>query len=285
MYSFKFPMQMFARPEPVVGLRPDPVFIVGMHRSGTSALGGVIEPLGLSVGKTLMPPNADANPKGYYENLSIADLHDRFLSDVGRAWMDARPLLGKAFTGKAARRFRRELPPLILNEFGQERPLIKDPRLCTLLPLWMPLIAEAFPNTCFLLPVRHPVEVACSLRKRDQLPMSHGLALWMLHVLEAEKATRGFPRAFSTYDQLLESPAQTLDSLARKVNLPVGDHAAIVDSRIDSSLRHHSEQPWPENEPDADLILAVHVALTRDSSGMEDTLDKLRDAYYRKMEW
>lgn len=285
MYSFKFPLQIFSRPEPVIGLRPDPVFIVGMHRSGTSALGGVIEPLGLSVGKTLMPPNAEANPKGYYENLSIADIHDRFLTEIDRSWMDARPVPARAFVGKAARRFRRELPALISKEFAQERPLIKDPRLCTLLPLWKPLIEEAFPDACFLLPVRHPVEVACSLRKRDQLPMSHGLALWMLHVLEAERATRGFPRAFSTYDQLLESPARTLDSLARTVNLPTGDHAAIVDSRIDSSLRHHSEQPWPENEPDSEVILAVHEAFTSGAAGMEDTLDNLRATYYRKMRW
>lgn len=285
MYSFKFPIQFFSRPEPLIGVRPDPVFIVGMHRSGTSALGSVIEPLGLSVGKTLMPPTADANPRGYYENLSIADLHDRFLTDLGRSWMDARPLPSRAFAGKAARLFRRELSPLILKEFAQERPLIKDPRLCTLLPLWLPLIEETFPDACFLLPVRHPVEVASSLRKRDKMPMSHGLALWMLHVLEAEKATRGFPRAFSTYDQLLESPAQTLDSLARKVNLPVGDHATIADSRIDSSLRHHAEQPWPENEADSDLILGVHEAMTSGASDMEDTLDKLRATYYKKMRW
>jgi hypothetical protein len=52
------------------GLRPDPVFIVGMHRSGTSALSGALEKLGLSVGKTVMPPHAQ-NPKGYFENLAL----------------------------------------------------------------------------------------------------------------------------------------------------------------------------------------------------------------------
>ena len=45
-----------------------------MHRSGTSALSGVLEPLGLTVGKTVMPPNA-GNPKGYYENNALMELH------------------------------------------------------------------------------------------------------------------------------------------------------------------------------------------------------------------
>ena len=72
-------------------MRPDPVFIIGMHRSGTSALGGVLESLGLTVGKTVMPPNAaEGNPKGFSENLALMQFHDRFLESVKSIWWDCR---------------------------------------------------------------------------------------------------------------------------------------------------------------------------------------------------
>src|SRR5579863_3593312 len=114
-----------------------------MHRSGTSAVGGALEALGLTVGKTVMPPDpAGRNPKGFFENLALVELHDRFLAAIGSDWRDIEPLGAGHFEGRAARRFRKELLQLLMEEFGRERPLIKDPRLCRLLPLWLPLIGK-----------------------------------------------------------------------------------------------------------------------------------------------
>ncbi len=206
MRALKLPLGIFDRsPSPDSVLRPDPVFIVGMHRSGTSALGGALEGLGLSIGKTLMPPDVEGNPKGHFENLAVAELHGRFLTDVDRDWMDPRLLGPELLAGKAARKFRKRLPSLLVREFGHERPLIKDPRLCILLPLWIPLIENAFPQACFLLPVRHPLEVAFSLRKRNGFSLSHGLALWTIHALEAES---GHSRP--------DAPLYHLQSVARR---------------------------------------------------------------------
>lgn len=266
-------------------LRRDPVFMVGMHRSGTSALGGALESLGLSIGKTLMPPDGEGNPKGHFENMAVAELHGRFLTDVGHDWMDAQPLKPETFACRRAKKFREALPRLLSKEFGYERPLIKDPRLCILLPLWMPLIESTFSKACFILPVRHPMEVALSLKKRNGLPFSQGLTLWTLHVLEAERATRGLARYFSTYNQLLEFPGETLQSFARILNLPARDISAVVDRRIDPALRHHSEPAWPKLEPHADLILAIYEALIQRPPGMEGALDNLRETYYRRMQW
>jgi hypothetical protein len=286
MHSFKFADGILGRQTFAESiLRPDPVFIVGMHRSGTSALAGALEALGLSIGKTLMPPDVEGNPKGHFENMAIAELHGRFLEDIGRDWMDACPIKRELFAGRRAQKFRKALPRLLSGEFGHERPLIKDPRLCVLLPLWMPLIQSTFPKTCFLLPVRHPVEVALSLSSRNGLTLSQGLALWTIHVLEAERATRGLARHFSTYSQLLESPVATMQSFAVGLDFSTGDLSAVVERRIDPALRHHSDPPWPPSEPHADLILAVYHALARRADEMEKILDDLREAYWRRMQW
>src|SRR5208282_6828895 len=78
-------------PQPPSGLRPDPVFILGMHRSGTSALGGALGPLGLTVGKSVMAPKKE-NPKGFYENNSLMEFHDEFLTSIGSDWRDLAPI-------------------------------------------------------------------------------------------------------------------------------------------------------------------------------------------------
>jgi hypothetical protein len=265
-------------------LRTDPVFIIGMHRSGTSALGGVLESLGLTVGKSVMPPRPD-NPKGFYENLALTELHDKFLKSIGSGWDDPKPIVGKDFQGEAASRFQSKLLPLLAEEYGEGRPLIKDPRICRLMPLWVPLIKEHFTEAQFILPIRHPVAVAHSLVQRGEMTIGDSLKLWVVHVIEGERSTREFPRAFTTYDKLMRSPVETMLGLARSVGLPEDGVAAAVSKQIDSRLRHHTECSWPEGAPDEALILAMHQALLSEESGKREELDRLRKEYYGQMGW
>ncbi len=265
-------------------LRPDPVFIIGMHRSGTSALGGVLEPLGLTVGKTVMPPHAgQGNPKGFYENLPLTELHDKFLASINSSWRDLEPVREEHFRGAAARRFQKELPGLLIEEFGERRALIKDPRMCRLMPLWVPLIKEHFPRAGFILPIRHPVEVAYSLRQRDQLTLDHALKLWVVHVLEGEKNTRGFSRLFATYNQLMQAPVETVGRMAESLGLSADGIAAAVSRQIDSTLRHHAEPPWPDGEPCEGLTMSIHRALASGDAAQAEELDRLGQEYYGQM--
>jgi hypothetical protein len=172
---------------------------------------------------------------------------------------------------------------LLIDEFGQGRPLIKDPRMCRLMPLWLPLIGEYFPQARFILPVRHPVEVAHSIRKRDRLKLDVGLKLWAVHVLEGERTTRGFTRMFTTYDQLLQFPAQTAVHLAKWLGLPNKAAPGAAPCQIDPALRHHANLPWPAGEPYKDLTLSIHQTLASEEPDKEQKLDRFRKEYYRLM--
>ena len=44
------------------------VIVLGMHRSGTSALAGLLHELGLEMGSSLMSGRADENEKGFWEH-------------------------------------------------------------------------------------------------------------------------------------------------------------------------------------------------------------------------
>ena len=58
------------------------VLIVGMHRSGTSALSGMLNLLGVSVPADQIPPDQH-NPLGYFEPQSIIDFHEALLAKLG----------------------------------------------------------------------------------------------------------------------------------------------------------------------------------------------------------
>jgi hypothetical protein len=285
-HALKLPIPFFKlNPQPAPGiLRPDPVIILGMHRSGTSALGGALEPLGLTVGKSVMPPKEE-NPRGFYENSSLMEFHDKFLTSIGSSWRHLGPLDPEGFQGPSPLRFQRKLLRLLIDEFGSDRPMIKDPRMCRLMPLWIPLIQEHFPQARFILPIRHPVEVAHSLRQRGDVTLDQGLKLWVVHVLEAERTTRSFSRQFTTYDQLMQSPVQTVLSLAKELGLSSHVDAAAISRQIDSTLRHHTEPPWPAGEPFQDLTLSIHQALVSENASKEANLDRLRLEYYGQMGW
>ncbi|MGH2482289.1 MAG: sulfotransferase family protein, partial [Ktedonobacteraceae bacterium] len=61
------------------------IIVLGMHRSGTSAVAGMLNALGMYLGSDLMAPAAD-NPKGFYEHNGITNLHDELLSSLGSSW-------------------------------------------------------------------------------------------------------------------------------------------------------------------------------------------------------
>jgi hypothetical protein len=265
-------------------LRRDPVFVVGVHRSGTSALAGALSSLGLTVGKTVMPPHPD-NPKGYYENKAITDLHDEFLADIGESWSSAHPINPVHFQGERADRFRYDLLMLMLDEFKQhERPVIKDPRLCQLLRLWLPIVQQHLWRASFVLPIRHPVEVAASLRKRDGFTLAQGVALWAVCALEAERVTRRYRRLFTTYEALLQSPLDTMRKVARTVRLNPNEVASSVPNKVDPTLRHHKNLDWPADDPHQKLILDIYQTLLAQDRQMEQRLDVLRRNYYQERE-
>src|ERR1700722_9316263 len=89
------------------------LIVLGMHRSGTSALTGVLHHLGVALGERLMPTSPD-NPRGYWEHNDIVDVDHRLMATFGRTWDDIRSLPAGFERGAAGRAASGELS-LILN--------------------------------------------------------------------------------------------------------------------------------------------------------------------------
>jgi hypothetical protein len=114
-----------------------------------------------------------------------------------------------------------ETKSVLAGEFGHARlAVIKDPRMCRLMPFWSSVFREANWSVRPVLQLRSPLEVALSLNRRDGIPSGSGCLLWLRHVLDAEAGTRGTRRAVVDWNDFLSDPRRTLQR--------VGDQLGVV---------------------------------------------------------
>ena len=220
------------------------IVIAGMHRSGTSAFARVLNLLGVDLPKTLYPARPD-NPIGYWEPLPVVEAHEEFLAAIDSSFDDVSALPEGAFRGAAARTLEDRLVQILGSEFGgSPQFVVKDPRICRLVPIWTSALERFGAAPRFILPVRNPLEVAASLKLRNRYPTTKSLLLWLRHALEAERHTRSFRRSIVSYEQLLRDWPGTVDKLGRELEIvwPRTSHAAHaeIEQFLSPRRRHHS---------------------------------------------
>ena len=150
--------------------KSDPVIILGMHRSGTSLLTGVLEQNGVMLGN--VNTFAKFNKKGNRELDALREVHDEIFANRGHSWKSPpRPpitLLHQEI----------EAIQVCFSNFKDSHLWgFKDPRTIWLLETYL----ELFPGCQLIGIFRHPYAVANSLSRRPgSLYMNHedGLNLW-----------------------------------------------------------------------------------------------------------
>jgi hypothetical protein len=221
------------------------VVVLGMHRSGTSAVTRALNLLGL----TICPP-ADligahpTNPAGHWESRTLVECNNAILKAVGaRSWCPPPP--GWAWISTPAVQ---DLIPLCRAAFRAVHPsppwVWKDPRTCLTADLWLPLL-QAPP--AIVLVVREPLQIARSVNARDSFPLPLCLALWERYLREAMRSAAGLPVWVTWFDQLLDDAQGWMAAAARYLRStgirPAGravDPVAAAKG-IDPRLRHHGE--------------------------------------------
>ena len=224
-------------PRPVAGKTA--VLVTGCHRSGTSLAASVLARLGLDVGLSEMPPT-DANPAGYWENTALVALNDRLFGILGQDWASTAVLPARWQDSSVAAEFGALLQRTLAREMDPDRGwCIKDPRLCRVLEPWLDALDRLGRTVKVVLVVRHPLEVAASLTRRDGLSLRHGLRLWAMDLQRAERGSRAVARTFVHYDAFLEAPGDTCAAIARFIDDGL-DPGATADAgqSIDRTLRH-----------------------------------------------
>ena len=218
------------------------IVVMGMHRSGTSALAGVLARLGCDAPIDLMDATP-MNSKGFYESSTITSMNEELLKSAGSAWFSWQELNQDWFGSPEAADFKDRALENLKEVYGNSRlPLLKDPRMCILVPFWENVFAEAGYVPKYLHTHRHPLEVAQSLKHWAGYDPAYGEVLWLRYVLEAEAATRGKSRAFTSYNQTMQDWSAVGQRAAGTLDLTwseLSDHAAVeINDFLDDGLRH-----------------------------------------------
>lgn len=178
------------------------ILVLGMHRGGTSALTRAISYLGAELPATLMPPGPD-NVHGFWESDRIVPFNEQLLFDAGSNWDDFRAV-PPDWIKQNHSRYAPEIHKLVASEFGEaERFILKDPRISRIVPIWDRALSDQSIDCVYAIPVRSPLAVAESLRRRDNFPYEKSFLLWLRHMLDAERLTRERTRSFVLFDDLL----------------------------------------------------------------------------------
>jgi len=216
------------------------VFILGMHRSGTSSLGGVLNLMGYDFGSDLMLGD-DGNPKGYFENNIIYNLNKKILRENNSVWDDYHFNIDKIDNIRMLG-YVQEAKKIITDEFEFiDRFAIKDPRNCVLFPIWEKACLELNIEIKVILPYRNPIEIAVSLKKRNKFSFEKSLILWCHHFLSAEHVSREYDRIFSSFDDLVNKPLDVIKKIEKFIHIKMNTkQSKKITLFIDENIKHNN---------------------------------------------
>ena len=270
----------------------DFLVILGMHRSGTSALTGVFSRLGFYAGQSLMPAN-EYNQRGYYEDQPISTLLDELYASFGMRWY-FEGAMPEGWSGcEQAVSYEGKLTALMADQYRLgAASVIKNPRLCRLLPIMKNVWRSCGLHPKYVFSLRSPTAVVGSLMRRDGLSSERGALLYLAHMLEAELHTRGEIRAFVDYEELLNDWRYSLGKAQEECDIdflkkPIIDEYCELE--INSFLTHelnHAPQ-YAIEKPGLALELATEAYLLLKKPKNTATLaaiDALRERYHNYVE-
>lgn len=231
---------------PVPGRRPG-FLVLGMHRSGTSMLSGLLnQGCGYNVGGPLIGAHFD-NQKGFFERIDAVLQNDEFMKDQ-RVWWSSGVI--SYDSDKALDHLKKGTIPFVEGKKALEffdNPnntpwMQKDPRMCITVKTWLKLMKH---EPAVLFTYRHPLEVALSLQSREKFSLDHGLRLWIVYNMRAIQNTAGMCRVFSSNDAILANPLLEVQRLSAELTSTCGVPEAPstisqedVDKFVDPNMQH-----------------------------------------------
>ncbi|MFA6253931.1 MAG: glycosyltransferase [Candidatus Paceibacterota bacterium] len=262
------------------------ILVLGMHRSGTSALAGILQFLGVDLGPNLMPAS-EFNPRGYFEDLDIVGINDKILSAIGSGWNDLNELPDNwpvRFPSVLA--LKEDLKKIISRDFGSSSIFaIKDPRLCLLLPLYFEIFQDLAIDSSLVRIQRAPAEVAFSLGRSEKLNLVKALQLYRKYQKYLEKYLVGRRVVTVEFNQLLNNPAQVISlikNLVPEIPFDYQVRQKEIDAFLDYQLKHFGQQSQDDclfslldniNENEQTIVL-TNQTIEQDKKRLNEVLNQ-----------
>ncbi len=226
--------------------RPICLLVLGMHRSGTSALTRVLSIAGAAL-PTDLAGATESNETGHWESKQLFEYHDKMLAELGSAWDDWRAIDFSRLTSARRAEIRRDIAAILEAQFGTTPMIVvKDPRVCRFAPFFLEAIASAGYDAKIILAFRSPLEVVQSLARRNRMPRAKAALLWLRHVLDADAAVEAKPHALVSYSALLTDWQATLARIGDELDVTWPFATTEIEQEIAAFLspaqRHHKSK-------------------------------------------
>ena len=265
------------------------IVVLGMHRSGTSAITRGLQVLGVNLGDNLYPAES-GNPKGFWEDNEFLAINEQLLASIGSNsdqlglmnWKMPRQPNIEPIRLRAENLVRKKCEKNSIWAF-------KDPRTARLLDFWQSIFDCVGCNLHYIIATRNPISIVESLRNRNGYDSEKVFYLWLEHMISAMLATKGNKRIVVSYDRLLDDPGFELSRLARSFELPDPEVSALAiygQEFLEGALRHTVFSPRDlEHHPNvpSQAIVAfdwldrlADDTIQADISSIEEVFDTLR---------
>ncbi|MEI8335329.1 MAG: hypothetical protein WCG37_00490 [Actinomycetes bacterium] len=207
------------------------IVILGMHRSGTSAITRALNLLGAELG-----PTEDVGQ--YWERAAMRLQCDALLAKFGGAW-DCPGLMPDSWeTDESVA----EVEPgaaSAIAEYGSPEVLLwKDPRASLTLPFWRKYLGD---DPIAIIIYRHPEEVWASLDTRNGFGPGLSFALWERYNSDALRYASGLRTVVFAYSDLIQKQSEIMTELAATLGrwgVSLKD-PATTDMELRADQQHH----------------------------------------------
>ncbi|MDY0361097.1 MAG: sulfotransferase [Desulforegulaceae bacterium] len=216
------------------------IVVAGMHRSGTSLITKSLECMGVSLGDNLMP-SAQHNEKGFWEDIEIVNTDDKILKLAGMDWASLNEFPIELIDSKDGILLQTEAKKIVKDRLSKNKLWgVKDPRITRLLPFWKKIFSDLKVPVNYIYVLRNPIDVANSLKARDNFDLQMSLHLWLIHAFESLKNLINENICFVSYDNFLAEPEISIHKIAEffRLNLDQEKLFFLKNNFIDLKLRH-----------------------------------------------
>jgi hypothetical protein len=239
------------------------IFVLGMGRSGTSAITRVLSLCGAALPEPLLCPN-EGNPAGYWEPADGLKLNDAFLERHGSNWYDPRlaPPEPTAIDSSEGRPFVENIAAFLNRYVTEPLLVIKEPRITALTDFWFSAARRQGFSIAVVVAVRHPAEVGASLATRDGVPIELANTLWLKYNGLAEMSTRDIPRVFVEYPNFLTDWTTEVDRIAGALRIDLSARKEReINAFLSADLRHNRAET-DERDPKRTEVERVYAMLS-----------------------
>jgi hypothetical protein len=212
--------------------------ILGVARSGTSAIARGLKALGIDLGDKINPGNEKWNAKGFWEDTDIVyKINGRAFTTLDFAPYGIEILDYAAQHSEQLQDVKASAIDLLQERFSNTTHWgFKDPSTVKLLKFWQGIFQELQINDHYVIALRNPLASAESYKKVTGSSLEIGLLLWLMHLLPAIEETHGKKRVIVSYDLLLQDARRQLDRIKHQLHVTMPVNSFEIDTYVHQFL-------------------------------------------------